>query len=251
MCWFIIIKKSLLKTVSLTIIYFSKYLSAFSAHAALPHAHLTGGMLTSIWALPYSCRPIDGSRTLEMSQQERDLRVRLLLFDANLEIFKWQTVADILYPKLQIVVYCSHSYITALDDSFKLYRCHTIMNCSKTCPKGLNPGKAIALIKKKVRIILWIILSACPVCADFVDTISTYATLCHNISSFRLLRNTEHLQPKIVSALQGKKRKSKCLIDIGYPSPLRSMQEINHFWLWHRINICQFAFLSKSRSPLG
>jgi succinate dehydrogenase/fumarate reductase-like Fe-S protein len=39
-----------------------------------------------------------------------------------------------------------------LDDSFKLYRCHTIMNCSKTCPKGLNPGKAVALIKKKVNI---------------------------------------------------------------------------------------------------
>ena len=37
-----------------------------------------------------------------------------------------------------------------LDDSFKLYRCHTIMNCSKTCPKGLNPGKAIAQLKKKV-----------------------------------------------------------------------------------------------------
>ena len=40
--------------------------------------------------------------------------------------------------------------LEALDDSFKLYRCHTIMNCSKTCPKGLNPGKAIAEIKKKV-----------------------------------------------------------------------------------------------------
>ena len=25
-----------------------------------------------------------------------------------------------------------------LDDTFKLYRCHTIMNCSKTCPKGLH-----------------------------------------------------------------------------------------------------------------
>eukprot|EP01041_Mallomonas_annulata_P010039 gene10039-20902_t len=36
-----------------------------------------------------------------------------------------------------------------LDDSFKLYRCHTIMNCTKTCPKGLNPGKAIAHIKKR------------------------------------------------------------------------------------------------------
>ncbi|EOD35345.1 succinate dehydrogenase iron-sulfur subunit, subunit B [Emiliania huxleyi CCMP1516] len=34
-----------------------------------------------------------------------------------------------------------------LDDAFKVYRCHTIMNCSKTCPKHLNPGKAIAQIK--------------------------------------------------------------------------------------------------------
>ena len=42
--------------------------------------------------------------------------------------------------------------LEALDDSFKLYRCHTIMNCSKTCPKGLNPGKAIAEIKKKVNL---------------------------------------------------------------------------------------------------
>mmetsp|Transcript_2069 Transcript_2069/g.2156 ORF Transcript_2069/g.2156 Transcript_2069/m.2156 type:complete len:279 (+) Transcript_2069:85-921(+) len=37
-----------------------------------------------------------------------------------------------------------------LDDAFKLYRCHTIMNCTKTCPKGLNPGKAIAHIKKRI-----------------------------------------------------------------------------------------------------
>lgn len=36
-----------------------------------------------------------------------------------------------------------------LDDSFKLYRCHTIMNCTKTCPKGLNPAEAIGDIKKK------------------------------------------------------------------------------------------------------
>ncbi|RYH04560.1 succinate dehydrogenase iron-sulfur subunit [Salipiger sp. IMCC34102] len=34
-----------------------------------------------------------------------------------------------------------------LEDPFKLYRCHTIMNCAKTCPKGLNPAKAIAEIK--------------------------------------------------------------------------------------------------------
>ncbi|KAL9133003.1 MAG: hypothetical protein Q9175_005820 [Cornicularia normoerica] len=35
-----------------------------------------------------------------------------------------------------------------LDNSMSLYRCHTILNCSRTCPKGLNPGKAIAEIKK-------------------------------------------------------------------------------------------------------
>jgi len=34
-----------------------------------------------------------------------------------------------------------------LEDPFRLYRCHTIMNCTKTCPKGLNPAKAIAEIK--------------------------------------------------------------------------------------------------------
>lgn len=35
-----------------------------------------------------------------------------------------------------------------LKDPFSVFRCHTIMNCTKTCPKGLNPGKAIAEIKK-------------------------------------------------------------------------------------------------------
>jgi succinate dehydrogenase iron-sulfur subunit len=37
-----------------------------------------------------------------------------------------------------------------LEDPFRLYRCHTILNCTRTCPKHLNPGKAIAAIKKMV-----------------------------------------------------------------------------------------------------
>ncbi|PYH28959.1 succinate dehydrogenase iron-sulfur protein subunit SDH2 [Aspergillus neoniger CBS 115656] len=36
----------------------------------------------------------------------------------------------------------------ALDNSMSVYRCHTILNCSRTCPKGLNPARAIAEIKK-------------------------------------------------------------------------------------------------------
>lgn len=35
-----------------------------------------------------------------------------------------------------------------LDDSFKLYRCHAIMNCTKACPKNLNPGRSIHKIKE-------------------------------------------------------------------------------------------------------
>jgi succinate dehydrogenase / fumarate reductase iron-sulfur subunit len=35
-----------------------------------------------------------------------------------------------------------------LEDPFRLYRCHTIMNCTSACPKGLNPAKAIGEIKK-------------------------------------------------------------------------------------------------------
>ena len=37
-----------------------------------------------------------------------------------------------------------------LNDSSKLYKCHTIMNCSLACPKDLNPGQAIAEIKKMI-----------------------------------------------------------------------------------------------------
>ena len=35
-----------------------------------------------------------------------------------------------------------------LEDPFRVYRCHTIMNCAKACPKGLSPAKAITEIKK-------------------------------------------------------------------------------------------------------
>ena len=40
------------------------------------------------------------------------------------------------------------SRLDALEDPFKLYRCHTIMNCTQCCPKGLNPAQAIGAIKQ-------------------------------------------------------------------------------------------------------
>ncbi|KAK4754863.1 hypothetical protein SAY87_008620 [Trapa incisa] len=42
--------------------------------------------------------------------------------------------------------------LEAINDEFKLYRCHTILNCARACPKGLNPGKQITNIKQLQRI---------------------------------------------------------------------------------------------------
>ena len=40
--------------------------------------------------------------------------------------------------------------LNELRDPFSLYSCHTIMNCTKTCPKGLNPGKAVSELKIEI-----------------------------------------------------------------------------------------------------
>lgn len=40
--------------------------------------------------------------------------------------------------------------LDSLEDPFRLYRCHTIVNCANVCPKGLNPAKAIAETKKMI-----------------------------------------------------------------------------------------------------
>ncbi len=58
-----------------------------------------------------------------------------------LQAYRW--IADSRDSKTQ-------ERLDALEDPFKLYRCHTIMNCTRTCPKGLNPAKAIAQIKQLI-----------------------------------------------------------------------------------------------------
>ena len=43
-----------------------------------------------------------------------------------------------------------HERLEQLDDAYKLFRCHTIMNCVQVCPKGLNPTRAIGQIKHEM-----------------------------------------------------------------------------------------------------
>ena len=40
--------------------------------------------------------------------------------------------------------------LNKLDNKYSVYKCHTIMNCTKACPKGLNPGLAIGELKKMI-----------------------------------------------------------------------------------------------------
>ena len=58
-----------------------------------------------------------------------------------MQAYRWITDSRDQYTKERLA---------ALNDEFKLYRCHTIMNCAVTCPKHLNPGAAIASIKRKM-----------------------------------------------------------------------------------------------------
>ena len=55
--------------------------------------------------------------------------------------------ADLIFCRF-LVTHLSGERLDDLEDPFRLYRCHTIMNCTSACPKGLNPAKAIAEIKK-------------------------------------------------------------------------------------------------------
>ena len=83
------------------------FMSAFCVRAVPPHVPAIGGTVIAIWDRPRCCSPIAGWLTPEMAGERLD----------------------------------------DLEDPFRLYRCHTIMNCVQACPKGLNPAEAIAKTK--------------------------------------------------------------------------------------------------------
>jgi len=56
------------------------------------------------------------------------------------------------------------------EGKWKLYKCHTIMNCTRVCPKGLNPGQAIAKIKKQADSLSHIPLNFPSILADIVGS---------------------------------------------------------------------------------
>ena len=83
---------------------------AFCAPAARPAVRATGGTASGTWVRRPCWRPTGGSSTAATRR--------------------------------------AASGSISLEDPFRLYRCHTIMNCTEACPKDLNPAKAISEIKQ-------------------------------------------------------------------------------------------------------
>ncbi len=120
--------------------------------------------LTSIepWLKADSAAPADGERRQSPAEREKldGLWECVLCFSCSTSCPSyWWNGDEYLGPAVLLQAYRwiadsrdehKTERLEALDDSFSLYRCHTIMNCAKTCPKGLNPGKAIAHIKSEI-----------------------------------------------------------------------------------------------------
>lgn len=140
--------------------------SAFSVLAARLLAQATGGTQTSTLGQLFSCRPI-GVHYFGVRFHRKFLRSRQHLTAPYLSC-RW-----IIDSRDEF----TEERLKQLDDSYKLYRCKTIMNCASVCPKvsmgccrfaaqhllsglvtnmiychdqGLNPGKAIAKLKQSV-----------------------------------------------------------------------------------------------------
>jgi len=123
-----------------------------------------GALVAALVALAHSLRRSegparwDGPFTLEVARSAYPV-VPLALAQVSLLSLDYAFVSRFLGPAalLQANRWVTDSRDEAtgerldnLEDPFRLYRCHTIMNCAKACPKGLNPSEAIAELKLKM-----------------------------------------------------------------------------------------------------
>jgi succinate dehydrogenase / fumarate reductase iron-sulfur subunit len=140
----------------------------------LPHMEVVKDLvpdLTHAYAQYASIQPWLKSATTEPSGRERlqspDDRAKLdglyeciLCFCCTTSCPSyWWNGAKFLGPAILLQAYrwladsrdeMTGERLDQLEDPYRLYRCHTIMNCANVCPKGLNPAKAIAETKKMI-----------------------------------------------------------------------------------------------------
>ena len=112
------------------------------------------------WLVAQTPAPPDGERLQSKADQEKIDRPAACILCACCSTScpsYWWNSDRYLGPAALLAAYrwiidsrdeASGERLDALEDPFRLYRCHTIMNCTDVCPKDLNPAKAIAEIKK-------------------------------------------------------------------------------------------------------
>ena len=112
------------------------------------------------WLVAQTPPPPDGERLQSKAEQEKIDRPAACILCACCSTAcpsYWWNSDRYLGPAALLAAYrwiidsrdeAAGERLDALEDPFKLYRCHTIMNCTDVCPKDLNPAKAIAEIKK-------------------------------------------------------------------------------------------------------
>ncbi len=112
------------------------------------------------WLVTHSPPPPDRERLQSKAEQEKIDRPAACILCACCSTScpsYWWNSDRYLGPAALLAAYrwiidsrdeASGERLDALEDPFRLYRCHTIMNCTDVCPKDLNPAKAIAEIKK-------------------------------------------------------------------------------------------------------
>ena len=114
------------------------------------------------WLKPAAPPPAEGERRQSPAEQERIDRPSACILCACCSTgcpSYWWNPERYLGPAALLAAYrwivdsrdgAQAERLAALDDSFRLYRCHTIMNCTEVCPKDLNPARAIADIKRRL-----------------------------------------------------------------------------------------------------
>ncbi len=114
------------------------------------------------WLKAESPPPPDGERKQSMAERAKldGMWECILCFCCTTACPSWWWNGDrYLGPAVLLAAYrwladsrdeATGERLDSLEDPFRLYRCHTIMNCTETCPKGLNPGRAIGRIKQMI-----------------------------------------------------------------------------------------------------
>jgi succinate dehydrogenase / fumarate reductase iron-sulfur subunit len=114
------------------------------------------------WLISHSPAPTDRERLQSKEEQEKLDRPSACILCACCSTScpsYWWNSDRYLGPAALLAAYrwivdsrddAAGERLDALEDPFRLYRCHTIMNCTEACPKDLNPAKAIAEIKRMI-----------------------------------------------------------------------------------------------------